>query len=60
MTQVIIHENNTRLKETKMFYLEKLPEDCTIYFDYRKLHKDALAFLKEFISLKQTIDECRL
>jgi hypothetical protein len=42
-----------------MFYLAKLPEDCTIEFDYRRLHKDAIAFLKEFISLKKSIEECQ-
>lgn len=57
MTQAIIHQNDTDRKETKMFFLGKLPKDCTIEFDYRKLHKDAFAFLKEFISLKQTIEE---
>jgi hypothetical protein len=41
MAEVVIHQNNSALKESKFMYLERLPRNLMIEFDYRKLKKES-------------------
>lgn len=41
MAEVVIHQNNTALKESKFMYLDRLPRNLIIDFDYRKLKKQS-------------------
>lgn len=56
MAEVVIHQNNTALKESKFMYLDRLPRNLIIDFDYRKLKKQSEQFLTEWMEFINTIE----
>jgi hypothetical protein len=57
MAEVVIHQNNSALKESKFMYLERLPRNLMIEFDYRKLKKESEYFLTEWTEFINIIEE---
>lgn len=54
--QVIIHQNDRNLREEKSFYCSKLPSEWSSDISFKRVKKDTIYFLENFITLCNKIE----